>query len=302
MQLNQNIVSGAGKLNERVIRSICSRLERFLLSIAENIKFQAHELLCEFLEADELDRESIDTRVLLKHSFFEDSISAPSSVADLPFIILEFKSIQNQIEETLFLERKIADIVRKQGRLNVQAAEKILELAFKLHNPTSVLLPVYVENLFIKLALSAKRLASDEIHLVSNSLFDQNHSFSGGVEGLAYFNVLSGEFEALEKHCNSINDELKLLGKKAALPSSSSQEDLIDKVDHAYHTHKAVSDELRKKAAKVNSVADSLKADLTFFMDTHSSLLQLVLQAHTENHIKYLEKDIESLQALLCLL
>jgi hypothetical protein len=161
---------------------------------------------------------------------------------------------------------------------------------------------VYVENLLIKLALSAKRLASDEIHLVSNSLFDQNHSFSGGVEGLAYFNVLSGEFEALEKHCNSINDELKLLGKKAALPSSSSQEDLIDKVDHAYHAHKAVSDELRKKAAKVNSVADSLKADLTFFMDTHSSLLQLVLQAHTENHIKYLEKDIESLQALLCLL
>lgn len=280
----------------KMIRKISNRLEAFLLVVAD--KLDGHELLHEFLQAEDLDREAINARAVLKSSFYEDMLveTHSSTVADLPMTLARFDTKSKETEGLLLGERKFADLIRRSSNANITISRSTSELAFLFHNPTTSFFYVNIEPHFTILAKFIKKLAADELAL-SHRLLDQNFSLAAGVEGILYFQVLASEFTTLEKHTHSLHEDLKRLAKRATSPSAK-QLELVGDIDEAFNSFSSASNQLRKKGCKLNSVAASLNSDLNQLEAEHYSLLIDVLDNHAQNNIIALESTFRSLTML----
>lgn len=297
---NQTLFLDLGTSNQersvRIISKISNRLESFLLFIAD--KLEGHELLQEFLHAEDLNREAITARAILKGSFYEDMLitSHPSTVRDLPMTLVRFDTKSKETEGLMLAERKFGDFLRRIAKEQITLYNRVAELAFILNNPTTLFFNIHVEPHFTALSKTIKQLATGELAL-SQKLLDQNYSLAAGLEGISYFQVLASEFVALERHAQSLHDDLKRLAKRAASPSAK-QLDLVGDVDQAYTAYSSVTDQLKKKGCKVNSVASSLNTDLSLLEDQHCDLLTNVLDGHAQINIAALESTLNVLSSL----
>lgn len=278
----------------RLLKTISKRVEMFLRETVE--KFPDHELICEFLQATEIDHEAVQARVAIKKLYFDETLrnlysgNAPDNLEERGEY---WMAIVTKKENLLRDERKTSDLCRSMCKVLRILSYDLLQVVYSILDPVTKIIKYDhdIELAFREMSASTYALVVEETKKVSNILIEQNHSLTGGMEGATHLQALIEEHYVLDSHARLLSSEIERM-KSDSYESASN-------IDLTFKSFEKVEEERNQKACKINYVMDSLTKDFATLQERHCANISNILDVHVQNHIDHCESIIGSLHILL---
>ena len=267
-----------------------------LRKLLESKKFENHELIWEFLQAQEFDHPSVQARVVMKTAFLEEmhADSFSHQIVDLPSSLLHWKKLLQDMETTIGLEKRCGTLSRK---LLASSGLYSKELAYAGYQFSFAMGIEYkVSTGFRRLFEIMKGEHGEFFKRFSSLLQEQDDLLLGGMTAISYLLTLAEEYQAIQQHLDLLTAEVD---KKSALAKTHLTPEILKEVDKAFASFSRLTHNLESCGAKLNFVMDSLNADYEALKNEHTKKLDDLIDAYVDQNLKSGDEVVSVLTEML---
>ncbi|KAH6570598.1 hypothetical protein BASA60_007616 [Batrachochytrium salamandrivorans] len=289
--------------NNRLLRKIVRRLDRFLDYLLRHGVFSQHELITEFLIVADLEHDMIQARSQSKLAYMYDSVRT----AFYPYVEnLAENSIKLNEEDSRLLAlhgviRQVGLSVRNVGKARKALGYQIRVLRYNLCWSESSLLNnnLIVSEVLCKSARLMMAHSATEIQDTGDYFLECVYELAGARQGLVFYHQVSEDYVELVKQAASLGTALERLQTQA---SRSSTEETVRKLSEAYYEHSKMESLVEDKACFLNHITKSLFEDIERFRTYHISMVDQQLEYYVNQQILMEQSLMDSLcDAISCL-
>jgi PX domain len=287
-----NFKRSGSLVSNRVITKMRKKLEAFLFKLMDSKKFQNHELVWEFLQAQEFQHASVQVRVSMKTALLEemraDSIS--HEIHNLTSTLESWRTVLADFEHEIGFQRRCGTLARKIFASQTLCSKDLLSVGYQFSFIMGI--EQWYSSGFRRLVETIHSNQGEIVNEFLSQLQEQDYLLVGGLDSLLYVINVSEEHQALQQHLDLLQVEMD---SKSTLAKSNPTPEVLKEFDKTFESFSKVVHNSEALGSKLNFTLASLEQDLRALKVQHTRKLQDLVDNYVDKSVACGEEVISIL-------